>query len=128
MAYMATTLIAYWRNDKCTPFVFCVAGKYAGFALVDDSVSLAGNEWWMAQFFVLRRYRRKGLASFAAIEIFNAIRGKWEIGQIPLNLPAQSFWRTVISRYTHGNFTDQDYDDERWQGPLQCFDNRLPGR
>ena len=61
----------YWLDSKCKPFVFLVDGHYAGFALVDNSVSLAENEWWMAQFFVVRRHRRKGLAAFAARSIFD---------------------------------------------------------
>ena len=114
----------YWKHETCYPFVFLVDGKYAGFALVDDSVCLADNERWMSQFFVIRRYRRTGLASIAAKHIFDAVRGKWEVGQVPKNLGAQAFWRKLINDYTDGQFTDTNYDDERWHGPLQCFDNR----
>ena len=97
----------------------------SGFALVDDRVCLPGNTLWMAQFFVLRKYRRSGLASHAATQVFNTLRGQWEVGQVPLNLPAQAFWRQLIRRYTNGQFTDQTLDDARWRGPLQCFDNRF---
>ena len=117
----------YWRQAGCTPFVFTVDSCYAGFALVDDDVCLPDNSLWMAQFFVLRKYRRSGLASHAATHIFNTLRGQWEVGQVPLNLPAQAFWRKLIRHYTNGVFTDQNLDDERWCGPLQCFDNRLGG-
>lgn len=96
-------------------------GRPAGFALVDDSVSLPENNIWMSQFFVVRKHRRKGLAELAVRTIFDSVRGKWEIGQIPKNLPAQAFWRKVIANYTDGNFTDHVLNDERWQGPLQCF-------
>lgn len=113
----------YWMNPKCHPFIFFANQHPAGFALVDDSVSLPENEIWMAQFFVVRGHRRKGLAELAARTIFDRIRGKWEIGQVPKNLPAQAFWRRVIGNYTSGKFVEHVLDDARWQGPLQCFDN-----
>jgi predicted acetyltransferase len=119
-------LDSYWRHPSCKPFVFTVAGKYAGFALVDDAVSLPDNELWMAQFFVMKKYRRHGVGSAAAGHIFDQVRGRWEVGQMPLNLPAQAFWRRVIGAYTGGRFVEHDLNDERWHGLLQCFDNTPP--
>lgn len=119
-------LDAYWRRPRCHAFVFVVAGRYAGFALVDDAVRLAGSEIWMAQFFVLKKYRRRGVGHAAARAVFDQARGRWEVGQMPLNLPAQAFWRRVIAAYTGGRFTEHVLDDERWHGTLQCFDNALP--
>jgi predicted acetyltransferase len=113
----------YWRQPSCKPFVFTVAGRYAGFALVDDSIVLPESALWMAQFFVVRKYRRRGVGSAAATQVFDQVRGRWEVGQMPLNLPAQAFWRRVIGDYTGGHFVEHSLDDERWQGLLQCFDN-----
>ena len=122
-------LDGYWRLPTHAAFVFRVNGQYAGFALVNDDVCRAGNERWMAQFFVLRKYRRRGVASVAARAIFDALPGKWEVGQVPANLPAQAFWRKLIGAYTQGRFTEAEGDQEAWDGPLQWFDNgfRRPG-
>jgi predicted acetyltransferase len=116
----------YGRDPACHAFVFRVAHKYAGFALVDDAVHLTGNERWLAQFFVLKKYRRLGLGSAAARQVFEQLQGRWEVGQMPKNLPAQAFWRHVIGTYTGGRFVEHDLNDERWQGLLQCFDNTPP--
>lgn len=113
----------YWSSPRCKAFVFLVAGKYAGFALVDDSVSLSENEHWMAQFFVLKKYRRRGVGRLAARRVFDLIRGRWEVGQMAKNLPAQAFWRRVISEYTAGDYVEHELSDETWDGLLQCFDN-----
>jgi predicted acetyltransferase len=102
-----------------------VAGKYAGFALVDDSVSFRENEHWMAQFFVVRKYRRQGIGREAARRVFDLMRGRWEVGQVRRNLPAQAFWRRVIAEYTGGRFVEHDLCDDRWDGLLQCFDNAV---
>lgn len=114
----------YWTEETHKAFVFTVEGRYVGFALVNNAVNRPENELWMAQFFVLRKYRRRGVATTAATAIFNRIRGKWEIGQIPKNRPAQAFWRRMVEGYTNGRFMEMELADERWSGPLQCFDNR----
>ncbi len=113
----------FWSDPKCSAFMFLVDSHYAGFALVDGLVSLPENQWWMAQFFVLRKYRRRGVGAVAAVQIFNEIRGRWEIGQMPGNLDGQAFWRRVVRDYTGGGFVEHDLDDQRWHGTLQCFDN-----
>lgn len=88
-------------------------------------MSLPENEFWMGQFFVMKRYRRLGVGTQAARFIFDQFRGKWEVGQMPLNLPAQAFWRRTIGDYTHGHFVEHELHDERWDGFLQCFDNSI---
>lgn len=115
----------YWRQPSCRPFVFTVAGRYAGVALVDDTVSLPDNELLMAQFFVVKKYRRRGIGGAAARQVFDQVRGRWEVGQMPLNLPAQAFWRRVIGAYTRGRFVEHSLNDAHWHGLLQCFDNTL---
>lgn len=116
----------YWGAPAHQAFVFRCDGHYAGLALVDDRVRLAGNQRWMAQFFVLRKYRRRGIGRLAACTVFDTLRGRWEVGQMPGNDAAHAFWRRVIGRYTGGAFSDQQLDDARWRGWLQTFDNRLP--
>lgn len=106
-------------------FVFRLEGRYAGFALVDQAVRLPEDDWWMAQFFVIRKYRRQGIGRLAAQEVFDRVRGRWEVGQVPGNRPAQAFWRRVISGYTRGRYVERWLDDTTWCGPLQCFDNTL---
>jgi predicted acetyltransferase len=115
----------YLRNPLLRAYLFQVAGKYAGFGLVDPDVSLPGNQYWMGQFFVMKRYRRMGIATRAARHIFDQFRGKWEVGQMALNYPAQAFWRRVIGEYTNGNYVEHELHDERWDGFLQCFDNSV---
>jgi predicted acetyltransferase len=113
----------YLRNPLLRAYLFQVDGRYAGFGLVDPDVSLSGSEFWMGQFFVMKRYRRMGVATRAATHIFDQFRGVWEVGQMPLNYGAQAFWRRVIAEYTNGNYVEHELHDERWDGFIQCFDN-----
>jgi predicted acetyltransferase len=122
--YGYPTLDYYLREPAYAAYLLTVEGKLAGFALVNNDVCLPENEYWMAQFFVLRRYRRTGVATNAAKQLFDLMPGKWEIGQIPLNRGAQLFWRKTIDEYTNGNFSEATMDSDIWRGELQWFDNR----
>ena len=77
----------------------------------------------IAEFFVMRKYRRMGVGRTAAFAAFEQFPGHWEVSQIFQNLPAQHFWRKVIAEYTHGNYREVVLDNEVWQGPVQTFEN-----
>jgi len=122
----------YWQDPACTPHVFTVAGSYAGFALVDASVKLPGGEHWMDQFFVMKKYRRRGVGRAAAAAVLAAHPGRWQVGQMALNTAAQAFWRRTIEGCTGGRFSEQVLASGWWQGLVLSFemppqaDNRLP--
>ena len=116
----------YWHEAVHQAFVFLCDGHYAGFARVDDDVCVRENQLWMAQFFVLKKYRRRQVGARAAGRVFDSIRGRWEVGQMPGNDAARSFWRRVIAGYTRGHYVEHELNDKRWSGTLQCFDNTLP--
>lgn len=113
----------YLRNPLLRAYLFLVDGHYAGFGLVDPDVSLPENEYWMGQFFVMKRYRRLGVGRLGARHVFDQFRGRWEVGQMAGNRPATAFWRRVIGEYTEGRYVEHELHDERWDGFLQCFDN-----
>jgi predicted acetyltransferase len=116
-------LDSYWKDAWRLPFLLRADDHLAGFALVHhrSKLSTADNVWDMAEFFVLRKYRRAGVGTRAAHRIFGAYAGEWEVRQRSANVSATSFWRTAISAYTAGHFTEELLDDERWRGPVQRF-------
>jgi predicted acetyltransferase len=118
------TLDYYWREENHAAFVFLVEGRYAGFGLVNDDVVSPQSDLWLAQFFVLRRYRRRGIAGAAARRIFDRLPARWEVGELPNNLPAQAFWRRLIADYSGGRYSDDFVKDGDWEGFVQRFDNR----
>ena len=106
-------------------FLVRVDGKLAGLALHAAKSRLTGEEGVhdVAEFFVLPRYRRTGVGEHAARWLFDRFRGRWEVRQKTENARALAFWRRVIDRYTGGRFEEEVIADERWQGPVQRFDN-----
>lgn len=118
-------LDSYWSETDRSPFLICVDDKIAGFVLVNSYTYLQeeGTAKSIAEFFVMRKYRSQGIAKTAALRIFDAFPGKWEIGALKENVGARRFWRRAIDEYTDGKFTDTILDDERWQGPILSFES-----
>jgi predicted acetyltransferase len=113
----------YWDTEGFHPFVATVDRKYAGFALVNQAVRIGTHGHWMDQFFVLKKYRHRGVGKFLAQSVFAALVGRWEVGQMPQNLPAQAFWREVIGKYTGGRFQQHEVRGGGWEGVVQVFES-----
>lgn len=97
----------YWTEPGRYPFLIKVNDHAAGFALVRkeiNEIGLAVNI--MAEFFVLRKYRRKKVGKKAAFLVFDRFPGKWRVSEIVENVPAQMFWRKIISEYTNGHYDE----------------------
>ena len=111
----------YWTEAGRHPFFVLVSGKLAGFALVRALSEGGGGEptYSLAEFFILRKYRRQGVGQQAARQVFNLFPGTWRVSQEAENLAAQAFWRKVISRYTDGRFSE--VREAEWNGLVQTF-------
>jgi predicted acetyltransferase len=116
----------YWKSADCWTYLFLVEGKLAGFALVDRRVRIPGDDFWMDQFFVLKKYRRHGIGSAAASAVLDTHPGHWQVGQMPANLAAQAFWRSLVGSYTRNAYTEEQLTTGWWQGYVQRF--RSPRR
>jgi predicted acetyltransferase len=107
-------------RDKVTQW------RPAGFAFVANFTCFSDHpdpdQWYMDDFFVMRKYRRSGVGTALARFCFDAYRGRWEVGEMPQNKAAQAFWRKLIGDYTGGNFSEVP-DAPSWRGPLQIFRN-----
>ena len=90
----------------------------AGFALINAFAhSGLACDFSMAEFFVVRKYRRAGVGLAAALQIIRARPGQWEIAVVRKNLPARTFWRRVAAAAA-GEVDEVDRADGRWDGPI----------
>jgi predicted acetyltransferase len=115
----------YWQDPNRAPYLVYVDAKVAGFVLVKRGGYLAVDPEMMdlADFFILRRYRRQRIGTFAAERVFEMFPGKWEVRQFAENAVAHSFWHKVIDHYTNGHFQEFALDNEQWKGTVQYFQN-----
>lgn len=112
----------FWFEATHAAFIITVDGKLGGFVLVSNEVALAENERLLTEFFVLRKYRRRGVGKTAARLVFDQLPGKWEAHVIARNQPAQAFWRAVVADYTGGAYQEQQWADDEWEGLLLAFE------
>lgn len=113
----------YWVDADRSPFLVRIDGKLAGFVLVARYNYLTGDKdnWVMAEFFILHKYRQRGIGEYAARAIFDRFPGAWQITQINTNQPAIAFWRKVVGRYTHASYQEHTLDNDHWHGVVQAF-------
>lgn len=98
----------YWKEENHRfAYVIKQDEKYAGFVLVRYIESAERAYFSIAEFFIMKKYRREGLGREAAKRIFNLHKGQWEVFQIQTNNPAQAFWHKVINEYTDGQFKER---------------------
>ena len=116
-------LDSYWTEAERYPFLIRVDGNLAGFALVNRYSRLLNpfDGHAVAEFFVMRKYRRVGIGRAAAIQLFDRFPGRWEVASIATNVPAQAFWRSTIDMYTGGRYHEVWLQDASWRGPVQSF-------
>ncbi len=118
-----TPLASCWSEPWRHAYVIRAGEHVAGFCILDERSRLTGATTTcdVAEFFVMRRYRRNGVGVRAAHLAFELFRRPWEVRQTRTNAAATSFWRHAIGLYTNGAFTETVVDDERWRGPVQSF-------
>jgi len=63
-------------------------------------------EFAMAEFFIARDYRRRGVGAQAVRLILDRFRGRWLISELLRNEPAVQFWRRVVGTYTGGAYQE----------------------
>jgi len=91
----------YWTEPDRYPFLVRVDGKLAGFALLRKGTYFPRQEdqtetrMIIAEFFVMMNYRRNGVGTQVAFQLFDRFPGRWEIAQIPNNIEGQTFWSRV---------------------------------
>ena len=123
-----TPLATCWREPWRHAYVIRAGSagedRIAGFAILDERSRLTGDPGVadVAEFFVLRRYRRQGVGLAAAAAAFALFPRPWEVRQTASNTAATAFWRRAIAGYTSGAYVETFVDDSRWRGPVQSFD------
>ncbi len=90
------SLPLYWAEPDRHPFLIKMEGRPAGLALIRKESSA----WDMAEFFILRGYRRRGIGTWMAQELWRRFPGLWEVRVMEANVSAQRFWVQAISTFT----------------------------
>jgi predicted acetyltransferase len=119
-------LNSYYSEDGRYIFTLKVDNKFAGIALVNNIsyVLKKTDVICMAEFFIFKKYRRRGYGKNFAFYIFDLLKGSWELFQHDANPIAMGFWESIVAEYTDGNFKIiKTKNDDGLNGQAIIFDN-----
>lgn len=112
-----TQQVKSWLADRrATLLTILEQGQRVGFALLMDEGSGTTADYCLAEFFIARPQRRRGLGRAAARLIFDRFAGRWEVVQDASSHDAIAFWRNVLAAYTGG-----DYRERTGHGEVRQF-------
>ena len=103
--YGYRALPLYWSEpERRFAFLIRCQGRVAGFALATRGSPLSTDPDVLdvAEFFVLRRYRRSGVGQRAAALLWQGLPGRWLVRVSEHNSAALPFWRAVTRDFTSG--------------------------
>ena len=115
-------LDAYWQDPSHTPMLIRADDIIAGFMLLHQWSALDQPlDHAVAEFFVLRKYRRTHVGTRAAHCVFGRYPGRWEVAVAGYNQAALLFWRSVAGGLVGS--VELAGDGRRWSGPVLCFNS-----
>lgn len=97
------------------PYLIYSGDEIAGFALVIEQCPLTQRSpcFFMAEFFILKGYRRRGLGQSALAAIADRHPGDWHVGVPKQNIPAQEFWFRALGPYAPTT-RDISFEGDDW--------------
>jgi predicted acetyltransferase len=95
----------YWSDPNRFAYLVRHEGRVAGFVLATrgSPVTADPDVFDVAEFFVLRKYRRRGVGRRAAFLLWKTLPGKWTVRVSEGNRSAVTFWSNTVTEFAHGN-------------------------
>ncbi len=96
-----------WAKDY-RAYLATIGASIAGFAVIGSGAEWLGDPGAqdVHEFFVMRKFRRRGVGQRMAIRLWNEHPGEWLVRVFEANAPAVQFWRTAISAYSMGSYSE----------------------
>ncbi|MGA8029370.1 MAG: GNAT family N-acetyltransferase [Bryobacteraceae bacterium] len=109
----------YWLEPNRHPFLLKINGELAGLVFVKkaSAVSSEGTVWEVAEFFIVHGYRRRGIGTAVAHEVWRRFPGLWQVRVMESNHAAHQFWERAISAFAGEaiHSVRVEKDGERWR-------------
>lgn len=119
----------YFKEPTRKAFLIMIGDELAGFALLNQEGLYSDTAWNMGEFFILAKFQGKGIGHLAASQIWKTHEGLWEVSVIPENKRGLTFWRKIISNFTHGNYQEKiktiDYDSHQSKRVIFHFNTKV---
>ena len=113
----------YWSDANRFAYLIKVEDKIAGFILIRNYSVIEQKEgsFTMAEFFILRKYRKQSIGKTAAEAVVRLHKGKWEIPVIDSYDIGKLFWENALHSLVGNNFTTSFLKNSDWNGMVYSF-------
>jgi predicted acetyltransferase len=122
-------LMRWYADPNAQVMTILYGDQRAGFAMVNQrlrqslGVGMAAAvgahaspdpapEYSMAEFFIARPWRRRGIGAQAVRLLLDRFTGQWLITEHLLNVAAVKFWRRVVATYTGSKYQERIVNGE----------------
>jgi len=87
----------FYEQDALIPMMIEHNETIIGFVLLNmPPYAPLGYDYWINDFFILRKFRGQGLGKLVASELFSEYKGKFAMVQLKKNNVAINFWKKVL--------------------------------
>lgn len=115
-------MASYWQEPGKHAFVLKNDKELAGFAMVRGNHDEPDIDFSIAEFFVLRKFRRRGVGQYVAAALFDQFRGRWMVEVFMANTVAIEFWGHATASMAARSVSRRD--DDHGERRVIFFDNR----
>ncbi len=113
---------AYWSDPGHAAWIIYAQDGLAGFALLNNHSHIGQPvDFNVAEFFVARPFRRRGVARAAFHQLLRFHAGSWEVAIGAYNKPAQDFWPRAITAANVSEMETLEGDGVAWTGTILRF-------
>jgi predicted acetyltransferase len=122
-------LMRWYADPSAQVMTILYGDQRAGFAMVNqrlrqsvgvglaaavgaDAASIPTAEYSMAEFFIARPWRRRGIGAQAVRLLLDRFTGQWLITEHLINAAAVKFWRRVVAAYTGSKYQERIVNGE----------------
>lgn len=123
------SLPLYWKESTRYPFLVMADSHLAGFVFVREGpgISDEADVWDMAEFFIVRGFRRQRVGTQAAQEIWKRFPGKWEVRVTDRNENARRFWDRAVGEFLGKTITPRQVEKDGKSWHVFAFESQNVG-
>jgi predicted acetyltransferase len=118
-----------YLSGESTRFAFVIRheGRVAGFVLARRGSPASDDPKVLdvAEFFVVRQFRARGIGRAAATRLWDLMPGSWTIRASARNPDAIRFWRDTVEKYAGPRATESKRSIGSSEWVVFCFDSAL---
>jgi len=87
----------FFEKEGLSPYFITHEENIIGVILLQSTpfTNPGQYDFLINSFFIIKKYRRKGLGKQAVLDLFQQRPGRYAIGQLSNNIPAIQFWRNI---------------------------------